>query len=456
MSELNPARALAVRVMSTVREREAFTAEILDPRLRDAHLKHEDAAFCRMLCLGVTATRGTLDEFIDRCMNTPDDIRCDVRDALRISAYEMLFLEKADHAAVDQGVELVRFVQPKAVRLANAVLRKMAKAKEEFPFGDPATDDAAMARLFGFPLWIAQLLVSSLGRTQAIEFMRVSNTQAPVYFGVNALRSSDQNVLKAFEEAGHALKPVVLPGTAIPIEGCFKADSPQAVAEPIAKKLFAAGAILVSDAAAQCVASSAIPVRKPSSFLEVGSGRGTKTLLLQSNARRRYGSQMKLSALDSHGFKGDLLLDRTKRYNVDVAETICADARDLHDSLGSRTYGAAFIDAPCSGLGTLRRHPELRWRLQESDIEAMAQLGLEMLIGTAAHVSVGGRLTYATCTVTARENEYVVKAFLESRMGSNFKIVPTPAGPASKLFCKTTLTDGGCDAHFAASLQRVR
>jgi len=186
MSELNPARLLAVHVGAAARTRDAFAGDVLDARLGASGLSSEDRAFARVLSLGVASSWGTLDDVIDRCLRSPRDIEVDVRDALRVSTYEMVFLDKAGHAAVDQGVELVRAVQPKAAGLANAVLRKISVLKDDFPFGDPSSDDAALARSFAFPLWLASLLIEQMGRAAAARFMQASNTPAPVFFGVNA------------------------------------------------------------------------------------------------------------------------------------------------------------------------------------------------------------------------------------------------------------------------------
>lgn len=220
--------------------------------------------------------------------------------------------------------------------------------------------------------------------------------------------------------------------------------------------LFDAGQILVSDAAAQCAAQVALPPDDPGDFLEVGSGRGTKTILLQSGALRRYGHQMELTALDSHGFKDEILRKRAKVYGIHVPEILEADACNLSSTFGNRVFGAAFIDAPCTGLGTLRRHPEIRWKLRSHEVETLASQGYRMLDEVSKHVAVGGQLTYATCTVSAEENEYVIKRFLESESGARYKIVPCSVNGLSKLFMKTPLTSNGCDAHFAALLRRIR
>lgn len=455
MSNLSPARKLALEVGAAARERDAFAADILDAKLGSSGLSHEDRAFARVLCLGVASTWGTLDEIIDRCLRSPDDIRANVRDALRISTYEIIFLEKAGHAAVDQGVELVRAVEPRASRLANAVLRKVLAAGESFPFGDVNTDDAALARSCGFPFWLAQKLIASLGREGAAAFMRASNTQAPVYFAVNLAHTTDEQVVSKLRSdkvdftAGSATDDAA-------IAGCLKAHDASAVASHAARKLFEEGSILVSDAAAQRIARLALPEHKPARFLEACAGRGTKTILLQSDAMRIYGSQMQLVTVDSHDFKGELLRKRAQAYGIEVAQIVCADATDLSATFNGPLFDAAFIDAPCSGIGTLRRHPEIRWRIAQQDIDDLSALDTAMLEEVARYVKVGGQLTYATCTVMAEENEYTVKRFLESEIGASYRIVPCAINAASRLFCKTTVAIDGCDAHFAAVLRRIK
>ena len=152
------ARELALAAIHQLRERDAFAQDIIAKTIDISPLSREDRAFATRLVLGVVSTRGTLEDIITGCMDSPDDAAPAVRDALCLSAYEIVFLQKSPHAAVDQGVELVKSVAPRAGGLANAVLRRVVRAKEVFPFGDPRTDIAAYARLHGFPVWLAKRL----------------------------------------------------------------------------------------------------------------------------------------------------------------------------------------------------------------------------------------------------------------------------------------------------------
>ena len=190
-SKASPARLAALDVVRAVRERDAFAQDVIGTRIDRSDLSSEDRAFATKLALGVVSATGTLDEIIDRALNAPSDVKPDVRDALRVSTYEIIFLGKTPHAAVDQGVELVRSFAMSASGLANAVLRKIVLMRQAFPFGDPMRDPEALARLHAFPLWLARKLIVDLGPQEALDFMRASNEQAPLFIAVNAAKTSD-------------------------------------------------------------------------------------------------------------------------------------------------------------------------------------------------------------------------------------------------------------------------
>lgn len=449
-SKASPARLAALDVVRAVRERDAFAQDVIGTRIDRSDLSSEDRAFATKLALGTVSAVGTLDEVIDRALNSPDDVKPDVRDALRLSAYEIVFLGKSPHAAVDQGVELVRSFAVSASGLANAVLRKIVALRASFPFGDPMRDPEALARLHAFPLWLTRKLVADLGPQAALDFMRASNEQAPLFIAVNAAKTGDESLVAAFEKLDEGLDPVAVDDVRVP--GCYRVLDTRALLLPEVKRLFGQGKILVSDAASQLVAASVLPERKPETLLEVGAGRATKTILLQSGAMRAWGSQLELTALDNHAFKTRLLKERADRYNVQVAEALTGDALELDAVVGEGClFDEVFIDAPCSGLGTLRRHPEIRWRISPADIVEFARVQLGMLRSAALHVAVGGTLAYATCTVTREENNGVVKAFLDSDAGSGFELAPING----RSCVATRLRPGSPDAHFAVRFVRT-
>lgn len=439
---LSPGRAAACAIGKTVRERDAFTAEITPSVLATFEgISPEDAAFATKIARGVTATIGTLDEFIDRNLKSPDDIGVEVRDALRVSAYELLFLGKNDYAAVDQGVELVRSVAPAASGLANAVLRKMATSAKKFPYGNPDLSLQVLARSQAFPLWLAKRLMNEMGLKQATAFMRASNADAPVYIAVNAIKAKDEDIVEIFDQAGSLMKESET------VAGCYLVEDARVLRNPEVRALFENGSVCVSDESAQAIAALACPKEDVEAFLEIGAGRGTKTILLQSNAVRAFGRTIPMVSVDDHAFKGNLLEKRTAAYGINSVRPLTMDARKLSEKLPEASFDAVFVDAPCTGVGTLRRHPEIRWRLTAAQITDMSSVEYDILAEAAKMVKPGGTLTYATCTVFAEENENVVERFRKTKFGESFEVEET---------LSTTLSASGPDAHYAVRLRRVR
>lgn len=435
---------MAVDALAQVRERGAFVQNVVAKTVLGSSESREDKAFAELLATGVVSTSGTLDELIDRNLSSPDDIKPDVRDALRVSAYELLFLGKPDHVVVDQGVEMVRHVAPRAANLGNAVLRKMARDAESFPWGDPSGDDAALARSRGFPLWLVELLVGRYGRDGADRFMGVCNEPAPVFLAVNAIKAEVQDVVAELEAMGAGPQLV---GSAE--SGCILvSDSRKAVSCGALRD----GRAIVSDASAQIAALVATP-EKGRPFLEVGSGRGTKTVLLQSNAFKRNGEQARMCCVDLHAFKNGVLEDRIALAGLQGIRVFEGDATELGSIEGlPRSFGKALVDAPCSGLGTLRRHPEIRWRCSPEQISDLASTGLAMLCSAAPLIEPGGSIVFSTCTIAREEDEDVVDAFLDSEEGRGFSVVPV----GGREYIMNGLESGGADVHFVAKLVKER
>ena len=404
-----PARRLALEVTRDVRKRSAYARDLIDARRVGSTLVPEEFAYAQVLIYGVVMCQGTLDELIDRNLRSLHDIKPEVRDVLRIGAYELLFLHKPAHGGVDQGVRLTRSVVARAAGLANAVLRKMALDAEGFPWGDADTDDEAFARSYGIQRWIADALVQQYGRITAAQILAASLEAAPTY----------------------------------------------TVSNP-----YSPGTKFASDLSAQRVVSFIPP---SDSILEIGAGRGTKTLLLQARALELTGAPTSIHTVDIHSYKERILRERLDEMHVPGVIIHTGDARDLSgiDDLPA-DFPTVFVDTPCSGLGTLRRHPEIRWRLTTEDIDELARLQLELLTEASRWVRPGGVLCYSTCTLLSAENERVVSAFIDTQEGRAFSIgTDTDVGGFSgwevteEGFLRSLPLSEGPDGHFAALLHRL-
>ena len=435
---------------SIVRERDAFAQELIHKYIDSSRMSREDRAFATRLTLGVVSSYGTLDDVINRCLDRVSDINDDVRDALRISTYEIIFLKKEPHAAVSQGVELVKTIAPKASGLANAVLRRIADKAHKFPFGDPRTDIEAFARLHAFPEWLAKRALLDLGPEATRDYLAGSNEPAPLFVAINAAKADESEVVETIA-AAHG-DPVAVSVNGEDIPGCYCLSEGRVLFDGRVRHMIQTGQLLVSDASSQQIARLVLTEEKPASLLEVGAGRGTKTVLIQSDAQRRYGSQIdEYVTVDNLEFKTNITAERAEEYGIHVSESITGDATVLDDVVGERAFDVVFIDAPCSGLGTLRRHPEIRWRLNPEKIDEFAKTGLALLKSASTHVTPGGSIVFSTCTITRAENIDVVKAFLASDEGASFALAPIGGAPCFN----PALKPGSPDAHFAVRLVKA-
>lgn len=449
----SPARRIAREVVSRVRDREGYSHETLDAALKRWDPSPGDAALATRLAYGTLQTVGTLDEVLERYLSGKK-VEPQVRDALRISAYELLFLHTPSRASVHQGVELVRAFRPQAAGLANAVLRRLAEDAEGFPWGDPETDNAALARLHGHPLWLAEMWIAELGREQAAEVLAADNEPAPLYAAVNSFAGPADDALAYL--VGDGADPI---DCGLP--GCYELRDAGAAVRGQALR---DGRVIASDASAQLVARL-VGARSGQRVLEIGSGRGTKSLLIQAAAKET-GGPAKVYAIDVHDFKAKLLGERMKRYGVTGVVPLVGDATDIGSIEGAPQPGTvdiALVDAPCTGLGTLRRHPEKRWRVTEAEMHSLAELGGHLLAEAARLVRSGGFVVYSTCTVANTENSDVVRAFLASEQGSAFSIDPLAEEVPPQWrrfvdeegFFRSVPVSGGPDGHFATRLKRA-
>lgn len=450
----SPARRIAREVVTRTRERDAFAHETLNEALGRHDLSAQDSSFATRLAYGTIQTQGTLAEALARYTNTKR-LESRVLDALTVTAYELLFLQTPQRAAVHEGVELVRSLRPQASGLANAVLRRLAEDAPSFPWGDPETDTDALARLYGHPRWLVELWLGELGQETTRAILAADNDPAPLYLAANPFKASPESAFASLEESGAEPSWCALPG-------CILAENPSAAVRGSA---LAEGAVIVADASAQ-LACALVPMEPKAHVVEIGAGRGTKTILLQASALRRTGEPARLTAVDLHAFKASLLSRRMRELAVPSVEVVIADATrlsELAETLPPMSADAVLIDAPCSGLGTLRRHPDKRWRLRPDDLETLALLGGRMLAEASSLVRPGGFVVYSTCTISHSENADVARAFLSSEAGRAFRVdsvaedVPALWGKfiTSEGFYQSVPEQGGPDGHFVVRFVRV-
>jgi 16S rRNA (cytosine967-C5)-methyltransferase len=295
--------------------------------------------------------------------------------------------------------------------------------------------------------------VDELGREMASQVMAADNLPAPLFLALLDRGKSIETVAASLEADGLDPQPGPFPGS-------WLARNASAVRT---SATVARSDVLVMDGGAQLAARATRP-GPGNDIVEVGAGRGSKSLLIASLARALGGPVHSITAIDLHAFKLEVLSRNAAEYGFDEIRTVQADATDLNADLGceSGSADAVLVDAPCSGLGTLRRHPDRRWRARPEEIETLAVLGERLLVRAARLVMPGGFMVYSTCTITWQENADVVERFLSTAPGSEFVLDRIGADVPEQWqrfvseqgWFQSLPEEGGIDGHFVARLVR--
>ena len=439
------ARSLALDALKRVEKDRAFLDRVVDTVLSHVKISDADRRLFSELAYGTVRHQRLLDFYIeqalDRKINQTD---LPTRTLLRLGAYQIFFLDKIPpHAAVNETVELsVQYARP----IINAVLRKLLREKATLKTPDAITDPLRRLGVkYSFPDWMVKLFIARLGG-EAEQFLAANNERPGLSVRTNTLRGSREELLELFVKEGIDSRP----GNFSPLAVVISEHKYPPSLPGFNKGLFA-----VQDEASQLVVMMLAP--KPgSSVLDACAAPGTKTLeifqLMQKTGR--------LVSADVNETKLRLGLAEAKRLGLGGFELL---AQDLTAPLKLKTpalFDAVLVDAPCSGLGTIRHHPEIKWLRSPQDIAKLAELQKRLVKNLAQYVKMNGVLVYSTCTVTREENEEVVATLTESgefELTDPAAYLPEPARAlVKKNIFQTFPHRHGADGFTAFRLLKVR
>jgi len=397
---VSPARGAAFEILRRVEEEGAFAA----PLLAGVELSPEDRALCYELVLGVLRRQSWLDRVAEHFAGRESSqLDAPVRRALRLGLYQLRFLTRVPaRAAVNESVNLVHAARLRsAAPFVNAVLRR-ADREKEFDPAAAVTDPLARAAVeTSHPEWLIRRWADAFGPAEAAAFARANNANAPAAFRLNPLRAGHETAVERLREAGVAVAASRVAPGAWRVEGGGGGAALRELAE--------AGAVYMQDEASQLVAHvvGAAPGER---VLDACAAPGSKT------------TQMAAHALDgAHVVAGDLHAHRLRVVGESARRQGLKSLRlVLLDAAGALpfrddAFDRVLVDAPCTGTGTLRHNPEIRWRVAPADITKLSALQRRILAEAARVVRPGGRLVYSTCSVEREENEEVVADFLRLR-----------------------------------------
>ncbi|MEI8172868.1 MAG: 16S rRNA (cytosine(967)-C(5))-methyltransferase RsmB [Deltaproteobacteria bacterium] len=446
----NPSpRLMAVDILNRIEEKEAFAEPLLDAFLsRNDMTNIHDRRLLTEIVYGTLRMRGRLDWTIRQLYRGNFLLmETGIKNILRTAMYQMCFTDRIpEFAIVDEAVEITKKRYPAGSSLVNAILRNTIRKKDEISFPEIGKDPALHTSvLYSHPLWLVERWIKRFGIDETIALCKANNDVPPYTLRVNRLKTTRNRVAEdLLHDASDVRTTLYSP------DGLIISHPAVSIRETASYK---SGHIQVQDEASQLIACLVDP--KPGdTILDVCAGTGGKTTHLAEIMKNRG----RIVAIDVNDGKRESLRLSAARQGITIIDARWGDAtRDMGNEF-HEAFDRVLIDAPCSGFGTLRRNPEIKWRLHEKTVKESAPLQKMMLDRSAIYVKKGGVIVYSTCTIVQEENEENIEDFL-SRHRDFHQICPPETIISSimdeRKYFKTYPHRHGMDGFFGAVLVKI-
>ena len=397
-------RAICLDILKRIEEADRHPDTLLTDSFKQyRYLTPLDRAFLTELAYGVLRWRGKLDGMIRHFSKVPfEKIELEVLNILRLGFYQILFLSRTpSSAAVNESVELAKRIRGRGgAGFVNAILRSAIRQKDEIRYPEISENSALhISVVQSHPLWLVQRWVKEMGVEETLKVCTFNNQISPLTLRTNNLKMKRKDLIEKLMEKELKAFPATFSE-----EGIVLQDPPPTSELPFIKE----GLYIIQDEASQLVASILDP--KPDErILDGCAAPGGKTTHMAQKMENRG----EIYALDLSKGKLDLIEEMCQRLGIKIVKTIKGNAAQSLPVPQRLKFDRILIDVPCSGFGTLRRNPDLRWKRREEDIRRLSELQSSILRNLSGYVKEGGILVYSTCTVFHEENEDVVEKFLD-------------------------------------------
>jgi 16S rRNA (cytosine967-C5)-methyltransferase len=370
---------------------------------RYRHLTPLDRAFITELTYGVLRWRERLDWLIRHFSKIRfEKIELEIINILRLGFYQILFLSKTPpSAAVNESVGLAKQIRGEGgAGFVNAILRSFLRLKDKTPYPDIKEDPSLYISVVqSHPIWLVRKWLEEMGEEETLKICAINNQISPLILRTNTLKIDRGNLIERLREKGLSPFP-----TSFSEEGILVIDPPPISELPFLKE----GLYIIQDEASQLVTPILDP--KPGEkILDACAAPGGKT----THMAQRMSNVGEAYALDLTGEKLGLIKEMCHRLGIEIVKTIKGDATKTLPIPEGLELDRVLADVPCSGFGTIRRNPDLKWRKGEEDVRRLSDLQSSILRNLSFYVKKGGILVYSTCTVFHEENEDVVEKFLD-------------------------------------------
>lgn len=389
-------RTLAVKALLRVNEG-GFSNIVLDALLSGAQLEHRDRAFVSALFYGVLERRITLDKIIKKYSAKPlESLEPAVLECLRIGFYQLIYMNSVpDMAAANETVEAVKQLGfGKASGFVNGILRSFIRDGKRFDFSR-LDKIGRLSAEYSAPIWLCKKWCSEYGDEKTEAALRASLGSVPIFARVNTVKINPEELLSTLAEEN--VTAVLVDG----IEGAVRINS----VAPQSTRAYKKGLFHVQDISSQLCAK-AVGAQKGERVLDVCSAPGGKTFTVAQLME----NEGEIFACDLHPKRAGLVKNGAERLGLDIVRAKANDATVYNESMG--LFDRVLCDVPCSGLGVIRRKPEIRFK-DPAEISALPKIQYKIASTTAKYLKDGGTMIYSTCTLSKEENEQVVKRLIE-------------------------------------------
>lgn len=400
---VNP-RQVALNVLNELEQKDDTLDAILERTFRkQITLERRDRALVMELVYGVLRNRGRIDWMLDKFSRIPrSKIDPFVQNVLRLGTYQILYTDRIPpSAAVNESVNLVKINQPEWVtRFANGVLRAIERGRGDINLPDAARDPlGAITIETSHPSWLVERWMNRYGEEATHALCRANNQIPTTVIRTNTLRLKRDQLFQFLKKEVPGIEPTLYSPEGLLLKG-FSGNITQLTG-------YKTGWFQVQDESSQLVAHLLSP--QPGELvLDACAGLGGKTTHM-AQLMRNLG---RILALDIHGERLERLRENMMRLGIQHIEIIQKDVTKSLAELGVRRFDRILVDAPCSGLGVIRRNPDSKWRRRPEDLLRMAEKQSQLLNEAASLLKPKGILVYATCSLEPEENEEVISGFL--------------------------------------------
>ena len=445
-------REISLKILNDVFSSRRWAKENIEANIKDIDEEHRDIKKVYELVYGVLRNKNYIDFYLSLYIPKPSN-DLTLKNILRMGFYQIMYMDSIPpYAAIDVSVEMTkRLIHPKTAGFVNAVLRNVLREKGRgirIP-GECGKDKKDLIKYLStknsYEEWMASFFVKNFSEDEAARIMAAGNEKPPVYLRVNTLKAETDEVMKMLAKDGIEAEPVKV------VKDCLLVKKGDAVRTPAHE----AGLFYVQDLSSQ-VLGSLVNAGKGEGIIDIGSAPGGKAAYYSISSKAKASvlaiepNEVRLKVMERNFVRLGLTGVEVMKHDATV------DIEAFHDRADKVT-----VDAPCSALGVIRRHPEKKWCMTEEELKGFPRLQLSILNTVSGWVKKGGELFYSTCTINPDENEKLVEKFLDKNEG--YKAVDITEDHAKlkefkdqKYFQSLPGNKYNMDGFFIARLKRIK